>query len=218
MSALLSRSVRSVLTGGPEFRVRKMNSLRSFLLSPMREPFSVSLKVPQKFDYFLVLDFEATCDSPEQLKPQEIIEFPVLCLESPSMKTVSYFHQYVKSKIHPQLTPFCSEFTGILQEQLEKAKEFPQVLAEFDDWVANDFHLKSQLFGKSTKNFAFVTCGSWDLKRMLPLQCELSGIPVPDYMKQWINLKIPFAEMNKKWPQHMGEMGSHYRLDRKSVV
>ena len=33
---------------------------------------------PQQFDYFLVLDFEATCERGIKLKPQEIIEFPCL--------------------------------------------------------------------------------------------------------------------------------------------
>ena len=26
--------------------------------------------------YIVVLDFEATCDEPEQIRPQELIEFP----------------------------------------------------------------------------------------------------------------------------------------------
>ena len=30
----------------------------------------------QKYDYLLVLDFEATCNKGSKLKPQEIIEFP----------------------------------------------------------------------------------------------------------------------------------------------
>ena len=33
---------------------------------------------PQQFDYFLVMDFEATCERDTKLKPQEIIEFPCL--------------------------------------------------------------------------------------------------------------------------------------------
>lgn len=33
---------------------------------------------PQTLDYFLVLDFEATCDNEAQPDPQEIIEFPCL--------------------------------------------------------------------------------------------------------------------------------------------
>ena len=33
---------------------------------------------PQQFDYFLVLDFEATCERDTRLNPQEVIEFPCL--------------------------------------------------------------------------------------------------------------------------------------------
>ncbi len=34
--------------------------------------------VEQDFDYFLVLDFEATCIKDMRINPQEIIEFPCL--------------------------------------------------------------------------------------------------------------------------------------------
>lgn len=42
--------------------------------------------------------------------------------------------------------------------------------------------------------FAFITCGDWDLKNMLPRNCHLLGIPVPYFMKQWINIKTVYQE------------------------
>jgi len=53
-------------------------------------------------DYFLVLDFEATCDKP-QIHPQEIIEFPILKLNGRTMEIESTFHMYVQPVVHPQL-------------------------------------------------------------------------------------------------------------------
>mmetsp|Transcript_36867 Transcript_36867/g.105640 ORF Transcript_36867/g.105640 Transcript_36867/m.105640 type:complete len:89 (+) Transcript_36867:85-351(+) len=67
-------------------------------------------------DYFLVLDFEATCEEKRRLVPQEIIEWPVVkvnahtcCIEDPA------FHQYIAPQAHPTVTPFCTQLTGITQ-------------------------------------------------------------------------------------------------------
>ena len=38
----------------------------------------------QVFDYILVLDFEATCDDKKKIIPQEIIEFPILMVDTKS--------------------------------------------------------------------------------------------------------------------------------------
>ena len=42
--------------------------------------------------------------------------------------------------------------------------------------------------------FAFVTCGDWDLKTMLPLQLSHSKLDASDVLpifSKWINIKIP---------------------------
>jgi len=48
------------------------------------------------------------------------------------------------------------------------------------------------------RSFIFVTCGDWDLKTMLPKQCDLSRVKVPKAFSQWINLKIAFGDFFKK--------------------
>uniref|UniRef100_A0A7M4FJE3 ERI1 exoribonuclease family member 3 n=1 Tax=Crocodylus porosus TaxID=8502 RepID=A0A7M4FJE3_CROPO len=137
---------------------------------------------PQRYHYFLVLDFEATCDKP-QLHPQEIIEFPILKLNGRTMEIESTFHMYVQPVVHPQLTPFCTELTGIIQGMVDGQPSLQQVLERVDEWMA-----KEGLLDPSVKSI-FVTCGDWDLKVMLPGQCQYLGLPVADYFKQWINLK-----------------------------
>jgi hypothetical protein len=47
---------------------------------------------PQKYDYFLVLDFEATCDEERKIHPIEIIEFPVLKINAHTFQCESTFH------------------------------------------------------------------------------------------------------------------------------
>ena len=47
---------------------------------------------PQNYDYFLVLDFEATCDDQRKPHPIEIIEFPVLKINARTFECESTFH------------------------------------------------------------------------------------------------------------------------------
>ena len=46
----------------------------------------------QNYDYFLILDFEATCDDEKKILPQEIIEFPVLKINGRTFECESTFH------------------------------------------------------------------------------------------------------------------------------
>lgn len=46
----------------------------------------------QNYDYFLVLDFEATCDEQRKIHPIEIIEFPVLKINARTFECESTFH------------------------------------------------------------------------------------------------------------------------------
>ncbi|XP_009579239.1 PREDICTED: ERI1 exoribonuclease 3, partial [Fulmarus glacialis] len=99
------------------------------------------------------------------------------------MEIESTFHMYVQPVVHPQLTPFCTELTGIIQGMVDGQPSLQQVLERVDEWMA-----KEGLLDPSVKSI-FVTCGDWDLKVMLPGQCQYLGLPVADYFKQWINLK-----------------------------
>nr|DBA17725.1 TPA: hypothetical protein GDO54_016054 [Pyxicephalus adspersus] len=131
---------------------------------------------PQRYHYFLVLDFEATCDKP-QIHPQEIIEFPILKLNGRTMEIESTFHTYVQPVVHPQLTPFCTELTGIIQEMVDGQPTLSQVLEV------------------SVAGVSHIAC--W-----LPGQCEYLGLQVADYFKQWINLKKAYSFAIGTWPKN----------------
>lgn len=154
-----------------------------FMLPPWLRPMSVM------FDYYLVLDFEATCDRNIKLKPQEIIEFPVIKVNGKNFEIESEFHEYVQPRIHKKLTPFCIELTGITQDMIENKKYLEDILKEFQLWMEKEILIHSNV------KFAFVTCGDWDLKTMLPSQCKYFNISYPKYMTSWINIKKSFAEL-----------------------
>lgn len=164
------------------------------------------LKIMPEFDYFLVLDFEATCENGKKIVPQEIIEFPVLKINSRTFKTESKFHTYVQPTVHRRLTPFCTELTGIVQEMVNNQPSLPQVLADFHAWM-----LKNKLLEPKV-NFVFVTCGDWDLKTMLPSQCAYLNLESQPYFSHWINIKRAFSNHTSIWPNNLTTMLDKLRL------
>ncbi|XP_068241223.1 ERI1 exoribonuclease 3-like [Palaemon carinicauda] len=157
----------------------------------------------QRYDYFIVLDFEATCEKDIQLKPQEIIEFPALKVNSTTYEVESQFHQFVKPVGHPQLTMFCKELTTIKQDEVDNASEFSVVLRDFCSWVNSELHGKS---------FIFVTCGDWDLETMLPEQCNFSGEQVPHFCKSWVNIKKSYRHCTGRFGKGIVEMLRYLRI------
>ncbi|KAH8866412.1 ERI1 exoribonuclease 3 [Schistosoma japonicum] len=116
------------------------------------------MKNVQKFAYFMVLDFEATCEKDIKIPDPEIIEFPVLMVNAYTLHTESIFHHYVRPTINPVLSDFCTELTGIIQSMIEDEPELPSILKMFDLFLDKN-NLKICPY-----KFAFVTCGDWDLK------------------------------------------------------
>src|SRR3990167_8892595 len=162
--------------------------------------------------YLLVLDFEATCEKGTQLKPQEIIEFPIVVvdLESKEVLETPSFHEYVRPVFHPKLTAFCTELTGIQQATVDAADPFTSVFARVKKWIEeNKFTPENSVVVtvKEKKLFYFIffyfifylffffyflvyQCGHWDLRSMLPRQLTTSKIKdrIP-LLKRWINIK-----------------------------
>ena len=139
--------------------------------------------------YFLVLDFEATCDNSKSIKPQEIIEFPVLKINARTMKEESHYHTYVRPVANPKLTQFCTELTGITQDMVDGQPVLEESLESFDKWMKSEGLLNPGV------RICFVTCGDWDLKTMLPGQCRAFGLQHPEYMKTWMNIKFVFQDL-----------------------
>lgn len=147
--------------------------------------------MPTRFDRVVVLDFEATCVQGGAPAPQEVIEFPSVLVSLKELRVVDHFGTFVRPVHHPTLSEFCTELTGIRQEDIDPAPTFPEALARHQAWLAGNALVPD---GES---FAFVTCGDWDLATMLPVQCAAAGIPVtalPRAYRRWINIKRLFVD------------------------
>ena len=111
--------------------------------------------------FYVVLDFEATCQDGELMLPQEIIQFPAVLVDGYSFQVLDTFNTFVKPQHSPVLTDFCKSLTGITQTEVDGGVSFPSALAQFQEWLQSH---------KLFHNFTVVTWGNWDLMCMLPAQ------------------------------------------------
>jgi len=166
-----------------------------------------------KYDYYVILDFEATCSENKREVPpqrQEIIEFPSVLIDARQNppKVVSEIQTYVRPVAIPKLTTFCTQLTGITQETVDKGTSFVDSMQRHMKWLSSH-----GLDPKNPHNFAIVTCGDWDLKSMLPRQLKLvqflNGGPTlksPPCYRRWINIKQLFSSTYHKKARGMTGM------------
>eukprot|EP01060_Flectonema_neradi_P019707 TRINITY_DN26_c4_g1_i1.p1 TRINITY_DN26_c4_g1~~TRINITY_DN26_c4_g1_i1.p1 ORF type:complete len:644 (+),score=60.02 TRINITY_DN26_c4_g1_i1:73-2004(+) len=148
-----------------------------------------SKKVTQPYRYYLVLDFEATCEDGNYSWPHEIIEIPVVVVDSEKMEIVGKWQTYVKPVINPKLTEFCTKLTGITQETVDKAPVLKDAMLQLDKWLKQSFGAD---FDKPD-TFTFATDGPWDFrdfywKHSITHQKAISPTQHP-YFKRWINIR-----------------------------
>eukprot|EP00850_Spirogloea_muscicola_P019429 SM000190S04865 [mRNA] locus=s190:239755:241585:+ [translate_table: standard] len=141
----------------------------------------------QQFDYLVVVDFESTCNNRPGLRPTEIIEFPSVLVDLAALRVVDTWRAYVRPVMHPRLTSFCMNLTGVQQHQVDAGVRLEQALRLHDKWLASR--------GVLGRPFAVATWSDWDCKVMLEAECAWKGIRKPAYFERWINLREPFQKV-----------------------
>ncbi|XP_012672225.2 3'-5' exoribonuclease 1 [Clupea harengus] len=143
------------------------------------------------YDLICVVDFEATC---EENNPQdfehEIIEFPIVLIDTHTLEIVDSFQEYVKPEINPKLSDFCVQLTGITQKMVDEADTFPAVLRRVVSW------LQEKELGTKYR-YTLLTDGSWDMSKFLNIQCRISGIRYPPFARKWINIRKSYGNFYK---------------------
>ena len=152
---------------------------------------------PQPYDYYCVIDFEATCEEHQRIQPQEIIELPSVLLESRTMTVVDEFQLYVRPVHRPRLTEFCTQLTGIQQACVDEGTLFGEALQAHTEWLRGH---GIAVDGGGGRSMICVSCGDWDLKTMLPAQLRLDAGGggergrVPLHLRRWINIKHTYTQ------------------------
>eukprot|EP01059_Diplonema_ambulator_P007026 TRINITY_DN16566_c0_g1_i1.p1 TRINITY_DN16566_c0_g1~~TRINITY_DN16566_c0_g1_i1.p1 ORF type:complete len:588 (+),score=143.85 TRINITY_DN16566_c0_g1_i1:47-1810(+) len=149
----------------------------------------------QAFDYFMVLDFEATCEKDDRLYQHEIIEFPVVVVDAKTCEVVNKFHSYVRPTLNPDLTDFCTRLTGITQDQVDPSPTLDEVLKKVHSWLDTIGMLDPKV------RFTFATDGPWDFRDFFwahaidKQRCVAAHYP---YYESWVDIRAHFSELTKQ--------------------
>jgi inhibitor of KinA sporulation pathway (predicted exonuclease) len=145
---------------------------------------SIVNDVYQKYDYFLVIDLEATCCNQKSIPSHEmeIIEIGAVMVNEKHLDVVAEFQTFIQPVRHPILTNFCTELTSITQDLVNSAPSFGEAIASLREWLG-DYN-----------NVVFCSWGDFDRKQFILdesyHQIELP-YPIP---KQHLNFKQLFTD------------------------
>lgn len=136
----------------------------------------------QHYNYYLVVDLEATCCDRGNLRKQEmeIIEIGAVMLESKTLTIVDEFQSFVKPIRHPMLTEFCKSLTSISQAQVNEAPTYPEAIALMKNWLSG------------YSNAVFGSWGDYDRKQFQQ-DSNFHKVPFPIAYPH-VNLKKLFSE------------------------
>jgi len=156
-------------------------------------------------DFYVVIDFEATCEEPNPPGYfHEIIEFPAILIKADTFEVVSEFHYHCRPVVNTTLSTFCKELTGITQEKVDSSPLFETALRRFDEWI------KQQV--TPTQKFCIATDGPWDIDRFLKQQCKALNIQIPHYFHRYVNIRKHFYNYYKVHQVNVELMLQHLGL------
>ncbi|XP_063881215.1 ERI1 exoribonuclease 2-like isoform X2 [Scylla paramamosain] len=157
-----------------------------------------------EFQYLVVLDFESTCWEGKWNAPQhEIIEFPAVLLNLQSGEVISEFQQYVMPMEQPVLSSFCTNLTGITQEQVDAGVPLGTCICLFSKWMQHlcEQHKMSFCAAVPGNRVTFATWSDWDLEICLQRECTRKRIRKPDFFNQWADVKLLYKKFYRRSPK-----------------
>lgn len=187
-----THGARSTNHGGPShyrsrhgylsnFTAKKQNAFKSH--SADIDPLDAQL-----FDYLIVVDVEATCQRDRNNFPHEIIEFPAILVDVRKgiVNKEQSFHSFIKPVLHPTLSPFCTELTGIHQETVDNAPLFSEAIENFNAWFRKTIPKGAKV--------VFCADGPWDFKHFFYEQHVLRDKqPLPTIFYEYIDIRTTFS-------------------------
>ncbi|XP_062565392.1 3'-5' exonuclease Snipper [Armigeres subalbatus] len=191
---------------------KSLNAVKMFHVnagSSLRRSHSV-----QTFQYLIIIDFEATCwpakDLPKWMQ-NEIIEFPAILLNLSDGKIESEFRQFVMPIENPRLSDFCTQLTGIRQDQVDNGVPLYTCLELFDKWLQKTVIGEHKLVlpktdaRNPTGNVAFATWTDWDLGACLSKECIRKMITKEGYFNQWVDIRAIYKTFYQHNPKSFAD-------------
>jgi inhibitor of KinA sporulation pathway (predicted exonuclease) len=136
-----------------------------------------------QYDYYLVLDLEATCCNRETIKRHEteIIEIGAVMVAAQDLTVIDEFQTFIKPIRYPILTEFCKSLTSITQEQVDYAPGYVEAIALLKQWLSN------------YPNAVFGSWGDYD-RNQFKQDSKFHNVPFPIAYPH-VNLKQLFSEV-----------------------
>lgn len=135
-----------------------------------------------RYNYFLILDLEATCCDKGTIKrhEMEIIEIGAVMVEAQTLTIVDQFQSFIKPVRYPVLTEFCRSLTSITQKQVEGAFGYREAILLLKQWLSN------------YPNTVFGSWGDYD-RNQFKQDSEFHNVPFPIAYPH-VNLKRRFSD------------------------
>jgi 3'-5' exoribonuclease 1 len=133
---------------------------------------------------YIIYDLEATCwETPPPGYVQETIEIGAYKVNEYG-EIRGKFNRFVRPLAHPNLSLFCKQLTSITQEDINRAKTFPEVINEFMDWgrIYEDDYL-------------LCSWGSFD-RKMFEHDCKLHRLD-SEWTLKHLNLKEKYTKTKR---------------------
>jgi len=137
------------------------------------------MRIPN--DHYLIIDLEATCadDGTVPRHEMEIIEIGAVMQSSLTYEIEAEFQTFVRPVRHPLLTDFCTDLTGITQNDLADAPAFADAIEKMKEWA------------NAVDDALFCSWGDYDWKQFQQ-DCAYHNVPYP-FRSGHINLKAEFS-------------------------
>ena len=144
----------------------------------------------QHYNYYLVVDLEATCCDRRNIRKEEmeIIEIGAVMVHSESLSIVDEFQSFIKPIRHPILTEFCKSLTSISQAQVDGAPTYPEAIALLKNWLSG------------YSNGVFGSWGDFD-RQQFQQDSNFHKVPFP--------IAYPHVNLKQLFSQKQGLRKSH---------
>lgn len=138
---------------------------------------------------YIIYDLEATCwENQPPGYVQETIEIGAFRINRYG-EVRGKFNRFIRPVVHPNLSLFCRQLTSITQEDVNRARPFPEVIEEFIDWALIE-----------EEDYILCSWGNFD-RKMLAHDCKLHRLNA-DWTERHANLKEHYRLMKRHKQAH----------------
>ena len=175
--------------------------------------------------FIIVVDLEATC-WPNRRVPgpngegwvhpvMETIEIGAVMVRSDTLVSVAEFDSFIRPVQNPTLSDFCKLLTNIKQEDVDRAKTYPEVVSDFRQWMLGDREWL-RTGQETTALDLFASWGRFDFNQ-LKQDSAYHQCPFPFDNDEHLNVKNHVAEKMGWKPQGLGKALRRLNMDFKGT-